>query len=341
MKGISFSHDGFRFVTSGNDKIINLYDYQKVIEAQGSQDKGAQSEPMNKFFSQSQINNVDHCWKSDQFASSGEFVQIWNYNRSKPVHKFEWGADTILKVKYNYSEENLIASTGIDRSLVIYDLRGETPLQKIFLLNKCNALCWNPTEPVNLTVGCDDANCYTFDIRKLDKAKFIHKDHIGAVMDIDYAPTGREFVSGSYDKTVRLFEVQTGKSREVYHGKRMQQIFSVLWSMDNEYVLSGSDDMNIRIWKAQASKPIGIMPKRQENAFNYNNALKAKFKHVAEIKRIQKHRHLPKYILNAKKKKQEQKESKFRKQENQQFNNAKIWKKPKPEREVKIDKIEE
>lgn len=99
-------------------------------------------------------------------------------------------------------------------------------------------------------------------MRKLDKAKFIHKDHIGAVMDLDYAPTGHEFVTGSYDKTVRIFSVREGKSREVYHGKRMQQIFSVLWSMDNQYVLSGSDDMNIRIWKAEAAKPLGIMSKR-------------------------------------------------------------------------------
>lgn len=26
-------------------------------------------------------------------------------------------------------------------------------------------------------------------------------------MDVDYAPTGKEFVSGSYDKTIRIFPV--------------------------------------------------------------------------------------------------------------------------------------
>lgn len=28
-------------------------------------------------------------------------------------------------------------------------------------------------------------------------------DHVSAVTYVDYAPTGREFVSGSYDKTIR------------------------------------------------------------------------------------------------------------------------------------------
>jgi WD repeat and SOF domain-containing protein 1 len=44
-------------------------------------------------------------------------------------------------------------------------------------------------------------------------------------MDIDYSPTGKEFVTGSYDRTIRMFRVEEGKSRDVYHGKRMQKFF--------------------------------------------------------------------------------------------------------------------
>jgi WD repeat and SOF domain-containing protein 1 len=115
-------------------------------------------------------------------------------------------------------------------------------------------------------------------------------------MSIDYSPTGREFVTGGYDRTVRLFNSDEGRSREVYHTKRMQRlvkneriffseahsgfsfffahgysctcfltsvfsppvcrIFTVKFSADAKYVLSGSDDTNIRVWKAQASMPI-------------------------------------------------------------------------------------
>jgi WD40 repeat protein len=31
-------------------------------------------------------------------------------------------------------------------------------------------------------------------------------DHVSAVTTIDYSPTGKEFVSGGYDKSVRIFE---------------------------------------------------------------------------------------------------------------------------------------
>lgn len=87
-------------------------------------------------------------------------------------------------------------------------------------------------------------------------------DHVAAVIDIDYSPTGREFVTGSYDKTIRIFEAAKGHSREIYHTKRMQRLTSVLWSLDSKFVLSASDEMNIRIWKANASEKLGTVRQR-------------------------------------------------------------------------------
>ncbi len=45
-----------------------------------------------------------------------------------------------------------------------------------------------------------------------------------------------------------------------------------------------------------------------------------KFIHTNKIRRIHNHRHLPKYILNAKKRKQDQAESKFNKKVNKEAN---------------------
>jgi WD40 repeat protein len=50
----------------------------------------------------------------------------------------------------------------------------------------------------------------------------VHCDHSMAVMDLSFSPSGREFATASYDRTVRVFEARGGKSREVYHGRRMQ-----------------------------------------------------------------------------------------------------------------------
>lgn len=48
-------------------------------------------------------------------------------------------------------------------------------------------------------------------------------------------------------------------SREVYHTKRMQHVITVKWTSDNKYILCGSDEMNIRLWKANASEKLGVV----------------------------------------------------------------------------------
>lgn len=39
----------------------------------------------------------------------------------------------------------------------------------------------------------------------------------------------------------------------------MQHITCVSWSLDNKYIFSGSDEMNIRLWKARAAEKLGTV----------------------------------------------------------------------------------
>lgn len=96
-------------------------------------------------------------------------------------------------------------------------------------------------------------------MRNLSLVKSLYKGHTGAVIDVDYSPTGKELVSGSYDKTLRIFTVERTQSRDVYHTKRMQRLTCVSWSADAKYVIGASDEMDVRIWKANASEKLGIV----------------------------------------------------------------------------------
>ena len=149
-------------------------------------------------------------------------------------------------------------------------------------------------------------------------------------MDIDYSPTGKEFVSCSYDKTIRIWKNENGKSRDTYHGKRMQKVFSVQWTSDGEYLISGSEDSNIRIWKSTSHKKEGIINERESSKREYYGKLIDRFEYNQELKKIKKS-HLPKYLLNHKRKDQIQIEKKHRKIENMKINNENEFEEPKPE----------
>ena len=126
--------------------------------------------------------------------------------------------DSVSCVKYSPADSNMLCGTSMDRCVVLYDIRAESAVHKVSMLNKSQSLSWNPIEPLNVVVANDDSNCYTYDIRKMELPTMIHKDHISAVMSVAFSASGREFVAGSFDRTIRIFPFNKGYSREVYHG---------------------------------------------------------------------------------------------------------------------------
>lgn len=62
---------------------------------------------------------------------------------------------------------------------------------------------------------CAVSSLYTYDMRYLEKPVLVHIDHVSAVLDVDYSPTGKEFVSASFDKTIRIFPKDSVRSRLV------------------------------------------------------------------------------------------------------------------------------
>lgn len=62
---------------------------------------------------------------------------------------------------------------------------------------------------------CLLCSLYTYDMRYLEKPVMVHMDHVSAVLDVDYSPTGKEFVSASFDKTIRIFPKDSDRSRSV------------------------------------------------------------------------------------------------------------------------------
>jgi DDB1- and CUL4-associated factor 13 len=244
--------------------------------------------------------SVDWNWQEKStFVSAGAKVDLWEITRDTPIHSFSWGSDTVHCVKFNPTESNIFVSSSSDRGIVLYDSRQGSMLSKVILSMKSNDICWNPMEAFNFVVANEDHNCYSFDMRKLQTATVVHKDHVSAVMSVDFAPTGQSFTSGAYDRTVRIFDRQAGHSKEVYHTKRMQRVYGVRWSMDNRYIFSASDDSNIRVWKAEASKPLKTLNTREIKAFNYKGKLQERFAALPEVKKIARHRHVPKPIMNA------------------------------------------
>ncbi|XP_035261461.1 DDB1- and CUL4-associated factor 13 isoform X2 [Anguilla anguilla] len=309
VRGMCARFCGTSFFTVGDDKTIK----QWKMEAPSY---GEEEEPLNTILGKAVYTGIDHHWKEGIFATCGQQVDIWDEQKSSPIRTFSWGVDSFSSVRFNPVETHLLASCASDRSIVLYDMREATPLKKVIMKLRSNTLCWNPMEAFHFTCANEDYNLYTFDMRRLDAPKIVHMDHVSAVLDLDYCPTGTEFVSASFDKTVRIFPKDQGRSREVYHTKRMQHVICVKWSSDSKYLLTGSDEMNIRLWKAKASEKLGVLSQREKASLDYSEKLKEKFQHHPQVRRIARHRHLPKAVYSLSKELHVMKEARRRKERN-------------------------
>ena len=296
------------------------------VGATSDESSSSQYGPIESWRISGTFKSIDHHYQTDNFATaSDDAVQIWTSSRTSPLstHSQLWGSDdTVTTVRYNPSETSILAHCSADRGIGLHDTRTNTALKKTILGMRSNDLQWNPMEPMVFVVGNEDMNAYTFDMRNLQRPTRIYKGHTSAVMSVSWSPTGREFVTGSYDRTIRIFPVNSGTSRDIYHTKRMQRIFTVQYSLDTKFIVSGSDDSNLRIWKSKSNEQLGQLTSREEASQQYRNTIIQRYQHVPQIRTIVKSRKIPKVIQNQTHQFQIQKESKQRKQSNRvKYNN--------------------
>ncbi|GJQ09274.1 hypothetical protein GpartN1_g1065.t1 [Galdieria partita] len=312
VRGISFlssSSDGW--LTCGDDKTIKYWKAERY--------DGDTWKPVSSYSNCGVVMCVDSHWKEPVFASCGEGVDIWNLKRSNPYVHLSWDTETVYHVRFHSVETNLLLGCGSDRGLTLFDIRSELPVRKLVLKMQSNSIAWNPIEPYLFTAANEDSNLYTFDLRYMKHALKVHFDHVSAVMSVDYSPTGKEFVSGSYDRTIRIFGSHDKLSREVYHTKRMQRVFAVQYSGDSRFIISGSDDGIVRVWKNEASTPLKPLLRNEREKLNYEKKLKERYGFIPDVRKIARQRHVPKLIYKLKKQKAEMKKSKERKERNRRL----------------------
>lgn len=154
--------------------------------------------------------------------------------------------------------------------------------------------------------GNEDYKSYLNDIRYL-KTPITYHGHVNAVLCVDMFKN--QIVTGSYDQTIRLYDKKRNVSRDVYYSKRMEGVNSVI--IKNDYVYSGSDDGSVRMWRLYASqKDVGTG--KEKRAIEYSKNIKKKFIMFDEVKRIDKHRFLPKNIKGLMKTQNEMYQAKLR-----------------------------
>ena len=78
---------------------------------------------------------------------------------------------------------------------------------------------------------------------------FVHalQGHTDKVTSVAVSPDNRHIVSGSYEKTLRVWDLVTGRCLNTMK-RHTNTIFSIAVSPDGRHIVSGSEDMTLRLW---------------------------------------------------------------------------------------------
>ena len=73
------------------------------------------------------------------------------------------------------------------------------------------------------------------------------KGHTDWINDVSFSESGKELVSGSDDKTVKVWDVASGELKTTItgHSKKVSRVF---FTVDARHVVSGSGDQHMRVW---------------------------------------------------------------------------------------------
>jgi len=278
---VSFSPDG-KFVLSGNENsIIQLWD-------------AATGEEIREFKGHTNpVGSV--CYSPDGryiLSGSRDKTILWNAATGKEVYKFKH-TELITSVCFS-PDGRYILSGSYDRTIRLYPVNNNilnfpilsalhTSEELIRLQKKVNLL-FNDAKSTKKSGNYKNAIAILRQIQGLSRYEqkpelldFIttcsregqgfpiglrsvsirkkFEGHMKTINSVCLSPDGRFVLSGSGDKTIRLWEVAPGKKIQRFEG-HTSEVNSVCFSPDGRFVLSGGGDGTIRLWEVYTGEEI-------------------------------------------------------------------------------------
>jgi len=100
----------------------------------------------------------------------------------------------------------------------------------------------------------------------------VASQHSGSVSSVAWSPDGQTLASGSWDNSIKLWDVASGKEKATLAG-HSGTVTSVAWSPDGQTLASGSDDNSIKLWDVTTGKAKATLAGHSGSAYTHSGSV--------------------------------------------------------------------
>jgi WD40 repeat protein len=85
-----------------------------------------------------------------------------------------------------------------------------------------------------------------------------YKGHISCIWSLDFNESGYFFLSGSSDKTIKLWKTDGPLPIRIFIGHK-GDVYKIKFLKNPDYIISSSSDKTVRIWTLQKAECIRVI----------------------------------------------------------------------------------
>ncbi len=232
---VAFVPNQSQFVSGGDDNILRLWDVQGNLIRSFSGHKG-------------RIRSLAVSPQGDILASASNdrTIKLWHLETGKCLRTLEGHQDWVWSVIFSPCGKKLI-TTGDDQKVKIWKLSGKClrtlELREIW----CWAMALHPEGNI-LAIANENANICLWNLETQEPEPVqTLAGHENRVQTIRFSPDGKLLLSGSHDRTLKVWDWQQGSLIHT-QTSHIEQIRAVAFSPDGKVFASADDEGRINIW---------------------------------------------------------------------------------------------
>jgi WD40 repeat protein len=176
-------------------------------------------------------------------------IKLWDLERGVLLWT-GWHTDLVENLAFA-PDGQMIASCGDDATIRLWDTTSGVNVQTIAAQGAVYAVAWS-SDGTHLASSCFDGRIQVWELQAPQPATCVQtlEGHTNWILGLAFAPNRTQLASASWDRTVRLWDVESGRCLHTLEGHR-DRLYTVAWSPDGRTVASAGLDITIWLWDAE------------------------------------------------------------------------------------------